>query len=259
MQIERVNNYEFRIYLTADELLARQIDADTFAYGTQAYRKLMAQIIRELETYHDFSHDDRPLRTEVTPLSGGDLYISVEAFEEADEVDPRFSSFAISVYDSLHPQGSDDDDDDEEDEEGADEDSDVEEPEENSEDEQADVKPDPNLFFRGKNPVNRLAFDKYQNSESIIIFATYEDMMQAISAINTERFVALRSSLYMEIEDKRLYLLFKFPKDIGNYRTDFAILNDYGRFAPCTQTIRAYIAEHCRCIFPSKAFEKLTQ
>ncbi|MDO5131871.1 MAG: adaptor protein MecA, partial [Eubacteriales bacterium] len=97
MRIDKINENQFRCYLSREEMQQRKIHLKELAYGTDKAKELFHEMMQEAYARYGFTADNMPVMIEAVPLQDDSLVLTVTKVENPEELDTRFSSFAPFV------------------------------------------------------------------------------------------------------------------------------------------------------------------
>ncbi len=248
MQIEKHSEKNLFCYITEEDLRELDISFDSLAYGTNAFRRLLAAIMKKASENNLFSSYELPLMAEAVPLNNRELFVQLCAIEEAEELDPRFAQFSPSIFDELDLEDEDHSEEDMEHPEGIyiTEDDHGEKPSFSSEKDIASFK-------------NRRSAP--QNSRrSVYVFDTYDALITALRSAGTaKQFSQVRSALYYHPEKKQYYLVLFQYQNSAPIRALLHSVCEYASVRPLTSSVQAWLAEHCRCLIRAHAISRLLE
>ncbi len=244
MQIEKHNDRSLFCYITEEELKDLDISIDTLTYGTNSFRRLVALIIKEAADRQLFSACDTPLMVEAVPLHSMELFLQITAIDEADELDFRFAQFSPSIFEEI-----DLDDDDEEAEPAK------------IEDTNSIYAPEEKTFTPPKTTSGNFKSRQRtaKNSrKAVYVFDSYDTLITALrSAGCVADFSNIKSSLYYHPDKKQYYLVLLQYQNSAPIRALLHSVCEYASMRPMSSSLKAWLAEHCRCLIRSHAISHL--
>ncbi|MBR6896847.1 MAG: adaptor protein MecA [Lachnospiraceae bacterium] len=243
MQIDRHDNNTFYIYLTREELGYMDINPATLSYGSADYRKLTSMVLRAIENEYGFTKTEQPLSIEMCPAEGGDLWLSVSEYQENEETDPRFSTFAVDEEDFKF---IDDRDADELEDEG--------DYPEDADDFEQEVRASLASSMREKILPPEIAESSTPGGRAALIFENYDDLVNAISKVEVADFCGMSTNLYLA--SGRYYLCLKLPKKTDKVYRDLVFLLEYSRMIKY-EKVETYLLEKGKLLIKDTAVEHL--
>lgn len=100
MKIEKINDNQIRCTLTRDDLANRQIKLSELAYGTEKAKNLFRDMMLQAQDEFGFEADNIPLMIEAIPITPDSIVLIITKVEDPEELDTRFSKFAMNEDDS---------------------------------------------------------------------------------------------------------------------------------------------------------------
>lgn len=95
MKIEKVSENQIRCTLTREDLADRQLKLSELAYGTEKAKMLFRDMMQQAAYECGFEAEDIPLMIEAIPLSADTIILIITKVEYPEELDTRFSQFAL--------------------------------------------------------------------------------------------------------------------------------------------------------------------
>lgn len=263
MKIEKVNENQIRCTLTKADLADRQLKLSELAYGTEKAKDLFRDMMQQAAYEFGFEAEDIPLMIEAIPLSSECIILIITKVEYPEELDTRFSKFAPSSYDE-----SDADYDDADDEDTASDDSDVLDLFKRLK-ESAVVGGDSKDFVPLPDALNKStqtspkANDPDPAGIAIILtklytFRNLETVADASGIL--KGFYTGTNTLYKDDKsDDYILMITKGNHSPEDYNKVCNILSEYSSPRKCSDSVLAYINEHCDVILKNNALQTMTE
>jgi adapter protein MecA 1/2 len=235
MNIEKINDNQFRCTLSSRDLALRQLNINELAYGSEKARSLFHEMIEKASDEIGFEVEDMPLMVEAIPLPSESIMLIITKVEEPEELDTRFSrfsSFDETEDDSIKSGRADD---------ILDIFKSLFEKKENEKKEENEKTLDPTS-------INILRIYTFDNLESVI--EASHILHQNYNGIN---------SLYKDEQKNCYYLtLNKSYHTPEEFNKACNILSEYGQnLTQNTPALEAYFNEHYTCIVKDTALQRL--
>ncbi len=237
MKIEKLNDNQIRCTLTQEDLAARHLKLSELAYGSEKAKSLFRDMMQQASFDYGFEADDTPLMIEAIPSSAGSIVLIITKVEDPEELDTRFSRFTHSEDSSpMFPEHL-------EKLEGAEE------------------------FFDLLNKVKEAAADvrssKKESEETtpsinvrLFSFSNIDLVIRACHLLSSSYSGA--STLYFDKENET-YILGLTQSDYTNneFNRFCNMLSEYGTLEKATNTVLAFLEEHCTVVISADAVQKL--
>lgn len=101
MHIEKINDNQIKCTLSQRDLLARQLNLNELAYGTEKARSLFQEMLEHAHNAFGFEAENMPLMVEAIPLPTESIVLIITRIDSPDELDTRFSRFTAMANDGL--------------------------------------------------------------------------------------------------------------------------------------------------------------
>lgn len=93
MKLERINENQIKCTLSNTDLLARNINLNELAYGTEKINILFNELIQKAVQELNFTVRG-PFRIEAVPFPGDNMVVIITNVDDSEEVDVRFTKFS---------------------------------------------------------------------------------------------------------------------------------------------------------------------
>ncbi len=263
MKIEKVNENQIRCTLTKADLADRQLKLSELAYGTEKAKDLFRDMMQQAAYEFGFEAEDIPLMIEAIPLSSECIILIITKVEYPEELDTRFSKFAPSSYDE-----SDTDYDDADDDVSESDDSDVLDLFKRLK-ETAPASNDTKEFVPLPDAINKAAASKSDKKDpdpagiAIILtklytFKNLETVAEA-SGILKSFYTGANTLFKDDKSDDYILMITKGSHTPEDYNKVCNILSEYSSSRKCSDSVLAYINEHCEVILKNNALQTLAE
>lgn len=235
MKIEKLNDNQIRCTLTHADLADRQLKLSELVCGTEKAKSLFQDMMKQASAEFGFEAEDMPLMIEAVPASSDTIVLIITKVDNPEELDSKFSKFGASfgdtdqkkkqVLDRL---------------EGAD-----------------DIM---DLIQKVTDAVCDTRKEKEKKEKDFKIrlfsFATLDSVILASKLLND--FYHGVNTLYKDVEDDVFLLaLSQSEHTSSEFYKVCNMLSEYGASEPVTNTILAFLEEHCEIIVSTNAIQQL--
>lgn len=107
MHIEKINDNQIKCTLSQRDLLARELDLNELAYGTEKAISLFREMVEQAHDDFGFEAENTPLMVEAIPVSRDSIILIITRIDNPDELDTRFSRFSSMAGDDILEEDSD--------------------------------------------------------------------------------------------------------------------------------------------------------
>jgi len=262
MKIEKVNENQIRCTLTKADLADRQLKLSELAYGTEKAKDLFRDMMQQAAYEFGFEAEDIPLMIEAIPLSSECIILIITKVEYPEELDTRFSKFAPSSYDESDTDYDDADDD------GADSpDSDVLDlfrklKDTSSASNSKEFVPLPDALNKAA-AGNAKSADPDPAGIAIILtkLYTFKNLETVADAAGILKgFYTGTNPLYRDgRSDDYILMITKGNHTPEDYNKVCNILSEYSSSRKSSDSVLAYINEHCEVILKNNALQTMAE
>ena len=106
MRIERINENSIRCVLTNFDLSVRNVNLSELTYGSEKARNLFREMMQKASSEVGFDAEDIPIMVEAIPMPNDSIMLIITKVGDPEELDTRFSKFAMSEEDDELPLNS---------------------------------------------------------------------------------------------------------------------------------------------------------
>lgn len=99
MRIERINENSIRCTLTNFDLSVRNVNVSELTYGSEKARTLFREMMQRASNEVGFDAEDIPIMVEAIPMANDSIMLIITKIADPEELDTRFSKFAMSEED----------------------------------------------------------------------------------------------------------------------------------------------------------------
>lgn len=259
MKIEKINDNQIRCTLTRDDLANRQIKLSELAYGTEKAKNLFRDMMLQAQDEFGFEADNIPLMIEAIPITPDSIVLIITKVEDPEELDTRFSKFAMNEDDSPVSVS------DVPDISGADDILDLFQKLCESK-----LKKSSSMKKKEKAPSSKSKVSEEEttvpedNSEekspNLTRIFTFPDLDVIISASRgLNGCYDGENTLYKDKNQNYLLILHQTDNTPEEFNKVCNILSEYGRGRACSSSVEAYLTEHGEVIISQQALQQLFQ
>lgn len=106
MRIERINENSIRCVLTNFDLSVRNVNLSELTYGSEKARNLFREMMQKASSEVGFDAEDIPIMVEAIPMPNDSIMLIITKIDDPEELDTRFSRFAMSEEEDDIPLNS---------------------------------------------------------------------------------------------------------------------------------------------------------
>lgn len=259
MKIEKINDNQIRCTLTRDDLANRQIKLSELAYGTEKAKNLFRDMMLQAQDEFGFEADNIPLMIEAIPITPDSIVLIITKVEDPEELDTRFSKFAMNEDDSPVSVS------DVPDISGADDILDLFQKLCESK-----LKKSSSMKKKEKAPSSKSKVseeettvpednseEKSPNLTRIFTFLDLDVIISASRGLNG--CYDGENTLYKDKNQNYLLILHQTDSTPEEFNKVCNILSEYGRGRACSSSVEAYLTEHGEVIISQQALQQLFQ
>lgn len=238
MKIEKLNDNQIRCTLTRADLADRQIKLSELVCGTEKAKSLFQDMMRQASSEFGFEAEDMPLMIEAVPAASDSIILIITKVDDPEELDSKFSKFGSSmgeidkkrnVLDKL---------------EGADEIID--------------------LINKVKEAVTESAKQVAEKAKKqelprvrMFSFSTIDCVIHACHLLKDV--YKGENILYKDkINDIYVLVLTQSDHSLAEFNKVCNMLTEFGYLEKASQSVLAFLEEHCEIIVSSNAIQKLS-
>lgn len=262
MKIEKINDNQIRCTLTRDDLANRQIKLSELAYGTEKAKSLFRDMMMQAQDEFGFEADNIPLMIEAIPITPDSIVLIITKVEDPEELDTRFSKFAISDEDASSPSGEAPD------VTGADDildlfqklcesklkKSSISKRTEKSKEKQGQ---DTEVLPETEPASESSHEEKVPDLTRIFTFSNLDVVISASKGLNG--CYDGENTLYKDSDQRYLLILHQNNSTPEDFNKVCNILSEYGSGKACSPAVEASLLEHGEVIVSKKALQQLLQ
>lgn len=242
MKIEKLNDNQIRCTLTRADLADRELKLSELAYGTEKAKSLFQDMMQQAALEFGFDPEDSPLMIEAIPASAESIVLIITKVEDPEELDTRFSKFALSPSGNVNNRVQN-----------------VLEKLEGAEEfldllgkVKKAVAERPELTQEEQPPEEKKA------GVRLFSFATLDGVINAALLLNG--MYCGSNTLYKDTSDDAFILvLSQSEHSIGDYNKICNMLSEYATLEKANGATLAYLEEHCEKIIDKNALQQLAK
>ena len=237
MKIEKLNDNQIRCTLTRADLADRQIKLSELVCGTEKAKSLFQDMMRLASSEFGFEAEDMPLMIEAVPAASDSITLIITKVDDPEELDSKFSKFGSvgeidkkrNVIDKL---------------EGADEILDL-----INKVKEAVTESAKQVAEKAMNPeLPRIRMFSFSTIDCVIhACRLLKDVYEGENILYKDK----TNDIYVLVLTQSEHSLTEFNKVCN-------MLTEFGYLEKASQSVLAFLEEHCEIIVSSNAIQKLS-